>query len=206
MLVQAEQFVFYGFNDTREASNVISEVAAGEVTFGPGILGTPGYSGIKSEGTKSLQFGNSGLYETSEAAAKAADDYFSFSVTIDNEFKADFSNLSFYTLRRSDDGAGAPDSFSIYTSHDGYTASVGSGSIAPEEPGSQAFTLQTVDFANALQSITGTIEFRVYLWPSQGHGAVNTRNLRIDAISLAGKVDEKTSLKLIIMSGLLNSF
>ncbi|MFA5687780.1 MAG: hypothetical protein WC959_01300, partial [Kiritimatiellales bacterium] len=47
---------------------------------------------------------------------------------------------------------------------------------------------QTVDFANALQSITGTIEFRVYLWPSQGHGAVNTRNLRIDALSLYGDI------------------
>ncbi|MFA5629740.1 MAG: hypothetical protein WC958_05810 [Dehalococcoidales bacterium] len=189
--VYAETIVFYGFDDSCSPSSVSPYIVAADINFGRGIREIPGFSVVKHAGKKSLFFNNSGLYSRTEKSAIGNNGFISFRITVHAGYKANLSTLSFYILRRPKAGAGAPDCFSIYTSRDNYRTSVGDGTIpVAVDEGSSDFVLQTINLSKEklLQSFMGDIEFRIYLWPSQGHGAVNTRQFRLDSLCLEGTV------------------
>jgi len=181
----------YEFQNTAESSDQESNTTAGVFAVGPGVnsffysaLGTP---------PKSIDLNNSSFYQTTRSGAIMWDDYLTFSVSVAPGYIVSYDSLTFYTLRRETAGKGAPDSYSVYTSQDGFATSVGThiGGIVTAPDDSTTFTKHTVDlsgFAN-LRSVSGTTEFRIYMWTTNGIESASERQLRLDEVSLDGAVE-----------------
>lgn len=177
----------YEFNNNLTSSDSSPNTTAADFGKSPSI-GDPGFASI--DGVLALQYNNDGFNQTTESGAIGANDYISFSVDVDANHRVDFTDFSFRTLRRelSDQGLGAPDSFAIYTSQDGFAGAVGSGSIALVD--NNTFTLQSFNFSStgSLQNITTATEFRIYLWASQGIGTTSQRRFYVADVVLNGDV------------------
>lgn len=179
----------YTFDDTAESA--ASQTGATGSTFGPGAgaLGFS-YSSVSVDG-KSALFENASFYQTTESGAIPADDYLAFTLSVSNGFSAALSNLTFHTLRRPTDGAGAPDSYAVYTSLDNYAAPVASEEgaiITAASDTANAFTKHTVDLSGlaAVQAPVSTVEFRIYMWTTTGIAGPTERVFRMDDVVLAG--------------------
>jgi len=203
-VVQADLIASYGFNDVLSASGAPTEITAGDVSRGPGVSKDPGYSNVSYEGTKSAFFNNAGFNSTEESAAITNNRYLSFSVSVNAESQVSYTNFSMAFLRKSADGAGAPDSFAIRSSADGFEQNIGSGAI----PAASTDTFSTYSFdwsqKSSLQSVTNQVEFRVYLWASQGIGTDTAKRVfKIDDWNLQGSVNaipEPATLGLFVIS------
>ncbi len=179
----------YTFDDTAESEAGQSGASGG--TFGPGA-GITGfsYSSVSVDG-KSALFENASFYQTTESGAIPAEDYLTFTLSVSNGFRAALSNLTFHTLRRPTDGAGAPDSYAVYTSLDNYAAPVASEEgaiIVAASDTASTFTKHTVDLSGLaeIQSPTSTVEFRIYMWTTTGIAGPSERVFRLDDVVLSG--------------------
>jgi len=170
-----------------------SNLSAGDFTLGSGVTGTSSTSAIPQSG-RSLFSSNAGFYESTEAGAIGANDFVSFTITVDPGFKLFPASLEFFTLRRTDLGLGAPSAFSVYSSADGFTTQLGSGMIPAVSD--TTFTAQTVDLSS-LQFLTGTTEFRIVFWAGDGIATPSERQLRLDELRLTGGVDLETGDHLV---------
>ena len=100
--------------------------------------------------------------------------------------------MSFHVLRRAGtqytDGSGAPDSFALYTSLDGFSSALIHGAIPANESDDNVFTKITADLVGvpALQSVEGKLELRIYMWASNGIGGPDVRRFFIDDVDLKG--------------------
>ena len=186
--VAAEVIASYGFNDSAISSDAQPNTSAGIFSNGSGVNPFT-YSGLGIP-AKSADLNNSGFYQTSRTGAIAQDDYLSFSVGVDSSYAVGFGSLSFYTLRDATGGAGAPDSYSVFTSQDGFATSVGTdigGIVATTDTTFTQHTLDLSGFAN-LQSVTDSTEFRVYMWTTTGIAGSSQRQFRLDEVVLDGTV------------------
>lgn len=189
----------YTFDDTAESEP--GQTGASGSTFGSGA-GITGfnYSSVSIDG-KSAQFANSSFNQTTESGAVSADDYIHFTLSVSNDFRAALSNLTFYTLRRPTEGAGAPDSYAIYTSLDSYTSAITSeeGAITvADSDSSTTFVEHNVDLSALadIQAPTNSVEFRIYMWTTTGIAGPSERVFRLDDVVLGG-----TAASLIVPTG-----
>jgi len=185
---RAEVIASYGFNDTASSSDLQANTLAGTFSNGPGVNPFT-YSGLGTP-PKSADLNNSSFYQTTRTGAIAQDDYLTFSVDVDSGYTVSFASLSFYTLRDATGGAGAPDSYSVFTSQDGFASSVGTDIGGIVATTGTTFTQHTLDlsgFSN-LQAVTTATEFRIYMWTTNGIGGASERQFRLDEVALDGTV------------------
>ena len=193
-IARADIIVSYGFNNTLSPSETDPNVTTSNFGVGSGIS-APGFSStLKTEGSHSVNWNKAGWNSTTEASSISANRYVTFTVNVNSGYRAYINELSFYVLRRAGtvytDGVGAPDSFALYTSLDGFSSPVGSGPVPGNLSDDNVFTEVTVDLSGvpALQSVENGIEFRIYMWASQGVGATDERRFFIDDFILRGNV------------------
>jgi hypothetical protein len=201
MVAQDEkELLRYAMDGTIEAAVSSDALTAGIMKVGPGVTGTfPDYSSVSVDGS-SLLFLNAGFNSITQEGAIDTQRYLGFSVTVDSGFRVDLSRLTFFTLRRtggdSDHGLGAPSDYALWISVGGFEGVVASGVI----PGntSDEFTRIDIDVSHIdeLQSIFGTVEFRFYLWSSEGLATPSQRELRIDDIILVGTDAEQDLIRI----------
>ena len=150
---------------TGSAGNQTSEAAesqpddgtASAITRGSGLTAVLGANSINSSAW-------------SQAVTRSLTDYYEWSVTPDAGFEMDLSGLAF-TTRRSATG---PTSLALYTSLDGYTASVGTALLATANN-------TRLDFALGFSDLTSTLTFRLYGFG--GSSGAGTLRLGIDGTS-----------------------
>ena len=185
--VRAEVIAHYSFEDVATSVDTQTNSTAEILSNGPGV-GPFGYSGASAETPKSMYCYNNKLYSGSEGAAIAANDYFTFSINADSGYDIDFDALSFYTQRDPTAGAGAPDSYSVFTSADGFAASVGTGVGEIIAIAGTTFTQHALDLSSisSLQSVTGSTEFRIYMWTTNGIAGSDQREFRMDDVKVEG--------------------
>lgn len=211
--LSAQIMVNYGFdsdatifNPTISDSNIQGSVfSIGSSVTSVNIDST---SALAQSG-RSLFGDNASFNATAEAAAKTNGDYLSVTLAVASGFQADLSNLSFYTLRQTDaaasgnSGEGAPSAWSIFSDANGddFATQIASGTISLAD--NSTFTLQSADLSS-LDTITGTTEFRIFLWAPQGIGegidAPSQRAWRMDELSISGTtaaVPEPTTFGLL---------
>ncbi|MFA5629739.1 MAG: FN3 associated domain-containing protein [Dehalococcoidales bacterium] len=202
-LAQAKVVVFYGFNDNLNSFDNGTNSIAGNFSFGKGV-NQGSYSAVKSEGTKSLLFSNSGFDAITETLAIQNNDYIWFEISIPEEEPRSLSILNFYTLRRPELGLYAPDNFSIYSNLDNFSLAIAKGKIPlAENDKSNEFTTHMIDMTGieALHKISGKVEFRIYFWASQGSGVSSQRQWRIDALSLQEIIVDTSSFDGALLVG-----
>lgn len=168
---------------------------AGNLQAGPGVTGVfPDYSSVSVDGS-SLLFLNAGFNSITQEGAIDTQRYLGFSITVEPDYRIDLSGLSLYTLRRTgggeDHGLGAPSAYALWISARGFESVVASGAI----PGNTTDEFHRIDIdigrIDELQSVSGTVEFRLYLWASEGLATPSQRQLRIDNIILTGMDTEQ---------------
>lgn len=162
-------------------------------TVATGVNGTSP-SGVLSRGagaalpgsTGSNNFGASGFTATTLADAISNDDFFSFSITAAAGYELSLSSIE-WNMQITTSG---PTSGALFSSATGFTEGndISSYAITTAEGGGDQ-TISLTDIT-ALQSITGTVEFRIYGW---GGGAGTTdkfrfRNLGSGDLLIAGTV------------------
>ena len=169
----------------------VTEISAGAFSRGPGVSTMPTGTSLLAQSVRSLYMNNTGFYETTLSGAVTAEDFFFFDITVDAGSQVDFSNFSFYSLRRpiAEEGIGAPQAFALYSSADSYASSIGTGTI-PLANNSNAFTFQDFDLSGnaSLQGLTGTTTFQMVFYVPDGIAGVNERKFRIDEVSVDGIV------------------
>jgi hypothetical protein len=168
---------------------------AGSLQVGPGVTGVfPDYSSLSLDGF-SLLFLNAGFNSIAQSGAIDTQRYLGFTVSVETGFRVDFSRLSLHTLRRTgggeEHGLGAPSAYALWVSARGVESVVTSGSI----PGNTTNEFHRIDIdlgqIDELQSVSGNVEFRLYLWAEEGLATPSQRQLRIDAIMLTGTDTEQ---------------
>jgi|GEM_PF-2100823 len=175
----------------------VTKVSAGSFRGGPGAESMPtGTSGVAQSG-RSLFMNNTGFYQTTLPGAVTASDCFFFDVTVDSGSQVDFSNISFYSLRRenvdgdpnADEGLGAPQAFALYSNADNYATSIGSGTIDLAD-NSSVFSFHNFDLSGnaSLQGRTGTTIFQMVFYVPDGIATPSERAFRIDEVSVDGSV------------------
>lgn len=193
--LRAAELVRYGFDDSANdfvPTITALNISAGDLTAGPSVTQSQMFAGSSlAVSGKSLFVNNAAIAQLTEAGSKTYGDYISVTLTVDSGYQADLSSLEFYTLRRETLGAGSPSGWSVYSSADGFAIQLGTGSISTVADTSATFTLQSVDLSS-LQDLTGTTEFRIYLWAGDGIGTPSTREWRLDELSLSGVVEAGT--------------
>ncbi len=202
----AEIIAKYECNLTAGSTDSELNTAAGDVSVGAGASAF-GYSSV-SQANKAILFDNDGFNQTTRTGAIAQDDYLTFTVDVTNGYSLDITNLTFYTLRRPTEGAGAPDSYGIFTSQDDFTRSVGTaveGITVASSDTSSDFVKHTVNLSSfgELQSVTDSTEIRIYLWTTGGISTPDARKFRMDEFTLEGTVEavpEPTTLSLLAIS------
>ncbi len=183
----------YTFDDTISASNTADHLTLSDFGIGSGVTGTfPDYSGLAVSGKSNL-FYNAGFNSTDEAGAVGTNRYIGFSSEVDGGYFVDYTSMSFYSLRRTgggeDHGLGAPSGYALYVSVNDFNTAVATGSIEGNQV-DNTFSLNSIDLSNVafLQSVTDTVEFRLYLWAGDGLATPGQRQLRIDDFTLSGDV------------------
>jgi len=187
---QTEMIVSYGFNDTLEPSSSAGYTRADSFARGKGITGS-GFSAVRMEGGKSLIFLNNGFNSGDKNSAFDANRYLSFTITVRDGYQINFSELGFSALRLPTDGAGAPDSYGVYTSLNCYARAVGLGTVPVATSDSDKnFSPCKLDLSEveSLQGVKGRVEFRIYFWSEQGIGTPSQRTFRLDNLYLKGAV------------------
>lgn len=192
--LNAQVVVKYGFDDNStvyDPTIVDSNIQGSVFSLGPSVPDSGNInttSGIAVSG-RSLYAYNASFNGTTEVAAKTNGDYLSLTLTVASGFQADLASFNFYTLRQSDvfspNGEGAPSAWSIYSDANGdsFTTQIDSGTISLA--GGSTFTLQSADLSG-LANVTGTTEFRIYLWAGDGIGGTTERAWRMDELSISG--------------------
>ena len=205
----AAVIVSYGFNNTLNPSDSAPNSTASVFGTGSGISANGYSAALYTEGTHSINWNKAGWNATEEG--NAALRYLVFSVDVESGYKADLAELSFYYLRRDGtsitDGFGAPDSFSLYSSLDGFASPLVYGTLPGNQDDDNVFTKITTDLSgiSTLQSIEGNIEFRIRMWASQGIGTTDQRRFFMDDFELAGEISvipEPSTLGLLIISSI----
>jgi hypothetical protein len=187
--VNAETLALYSFQDIATSSDTETNTTAGTFSYGAGST-IWGYSTGGQSG-KSAFFSDGKFYSTNRTTAIALNDHLYFTVAVNSGSAVNFTNLSFYTSSDVTAGAGAPDSYSVFTSQDNYTTSVGTGMGAIVSEGATTFKKHTINLSGftALQSVTNSTEFRIVLWTTDGTGAsAAVRQFRLDTVNLEGTV------------------
>lgn len=173
-------------------------ISAGSFSSGAGVDRIPtGTSNLAWSG-RSLILDNTGFYQATASGAASIDDYFFFDVTVARGSEIDFSEFRFYTLRRenvgddptNDEGIGAPQAFSLYSSEDGYETPIGSGFI-PLADNHDGFAFHEINLSGVewLQGVTGTTTFRLVFYAPDGLASPQQRLFRLDEVSVNGSVD-----------------
>jgi hypothetical protein len=178
----------YNFDDVISAINTANQITLSDFAKGPGVTGTfPDYSSLAVSGKSNL-FYNAGFNSTDQAGAVSTNRYIGFSSEADVGYFVDYASISFYSLRRTDTGLGAPSDYALFASTDGFAAAVATGKISATED--DTFLLNTIDLSASaiLQGVTDSVEFRLYLWRGPDLGLTTQRQLRIDDFSVSGSV------------------
>lgn len=147
------------------ATNISSTSPSGVLSRGAGAS-LPGSTG-------SNNFGASGFDSASLAAAITANDFFSFSITVNSGFTMSLTNLEFNMQRTS----GGPTNAAVMSSVGGFTdgSEVSSYTVSSATGGGdQSIVL------SSMSNLSGTVEFRVYGW---GGGGGTTDKFRFRNLS-----------------------
>ena len=191
-------------NETVHDPNVVDEnISAGDFSGGGGF-DMPDTTSAVAQSGRSLFSSNDGFFSTDEGGAIDLGRFFLFTVEIDPGFHADFSSLSFYTSRREQDneGIGAPQAFSIYSSADDFDSQIAEDTIPLRDD--NEFTFHEIDLSSvaALQGVEGEVTFRIPLWNPEGIGSPDERRWRFDELTLEGSVIPEPG-SVALMAGLL---
>jgi len=198
--LSAQTLFEYKFDDNStvyDPSGIASNLTVGDFTPGPGTAAANiDSTSAVAESGRALFVSNAGFNQLDEAGAIGGDDYVSFEVTVDAGFQVDFTSLDFFTLRRenvdaTDEGLGAPSAFSVYSSADGFTNQIGSGTLPLVDfsvDNTNPFEAQSVSLSS-LQDVTGTTEFRIIFWAGDGIASPGERTWRLDELSVSGTTE-----------------
>lgn len=185
----------YTLDETIAPVVATDALTAGSLQVGPGVTGLfPDYSTLSVDGS-SLLFLNAGFNSISQSGAIDTQRYLGFTVSGETGFQVDFSTLSLHTLRRTgggeDHGLGAPSAYALWVSARGVESVVTSGTI----PGNTTNEFHRIEIdlgqIDELQSVSGNVEFRFYLWAEEGLATPSQRQLRIDEIVITGTDTEQ---------------
>ena len=177
------------------------------LNVGPGTEG-PGLGG----GQQTNDYSYRGHGTSALASAIAADDYLFFTVTVADGYQLNLDGYQFELWRN---GSGAAESYAAFAGASGFTASAGSedasktitvtglpaSGIAIDTTGS----LRSVGVATGLnQTLTGTVEFRLYGYHSNPNDAGNTHLDAVEVFGTVAAVPEPTTLALaaVALAGL----
>jgi hypothetical protein len=191
----ADKIAEYTFSDKTfpsRSSDAEPFSSADKITAGGGVdASVISFSNLGAS-TPSLLLSKSGFYQSSEGGAISGKDYLGFSVKLKEGYQAAFSKITFYTLRRDFNAEGdcAPDNFSIYTSADNFKSPVGSGAIELKQGDNRSFSQHSADLSSldSLRAVTGSVEFRIFFWVTQGIGEPAQLLFRLDDISVYATV------------------
>lgn len=146
----------------------------------------------------SLFFLNAGFNSVSQSGAIDTHRYLGFSISPGIDFRLGLTGISLHTLRRTgggeDHGLGAPSAYALWVgvSSRGFESVVASGSI----PGNTSNEFHRIDIdldqIDELQDVSGSVDFRLYLWAEDGLATPSQRQLRIDNIILSGTEAQHT--------------
>lgn len=187
--------LIYTLDETIAPVVATDAFTASSLQVGPGVTGTiPDYSTLSVDGS-SLLFLNAGFNSIAQSGAIDTQRYLGFTVSVETGFRIDFSRLRLHTLRRTgggeDHGLGAPSAYALWVGARGFESVVASGAI----PGNTTNEFHRIDIdlglVDELQSVSGNVEFRLYLWAEEGLATPSQRQLRIDDIMLTGTDTEQ---------------
>ncbi len=194
--LMAETFANYQFADKDSVKRSVDSSVGSTKEFGMGrgVIAIYATSGIAATKPGALFLSDRGFDQADEAGAVAEKDYIYCKISPKSDRRISFTNMTFYTLRRdlNNEGVGAPDNFSVYTSVDDFSKPVGAGKIEMKAGDFREFTQNTVDVSvvPTLQSVAEGVEFRIYFWASQGAGTdVAKRIFRFDDLSVSGTLE-----------------
>jgi len=148
---------------TAAPSGTVSNLTFSNYSRGAGV----------SSNTGSNVFNNRGWNTTSEANAKAGNDYVEFTVTPGSGYQFTLTTLTFYQ-RRSNTG---PPNYAVYASHDGYTTALSTGTVTT---GGEDISVTLSPTVTAFTNRTTAVTFRVYAWgASTSLGTYRHDNVRL---------------------------
>jgi parallel beta-helix repeat protein len=174
-----------------------SRLTAGALSGGPGITNMPDTNSAMAVEGRSLYLSNLPFYSLDEESAKIYGRWFEFTLELEEDFEANITAIGFYVLRRAfnesgePEGNGAPQAYSVLSSANGFTTSLGSGSVPLAADDS--FSQIKIDLANmpGLSNVAGSIQFRIVFWSPEGTGSgPNDRQWRLDELTLEGAIQK----------------
>ena len=131
------------------------------------------------------------------------DDYYSFTITPESGLSINLDSLTFdfhHTANGIDRPSGA-DAFSLYSSADGFAASLGTATMG----GADSWHSRSITLSDdaSVQQLTAATELRLYVWQS-GKVTSSDHDLSIDNIVLHGEVvPEPASITCLGLVGLM---
>ncbi|MEX0653001.1 MAG: PEP-CTERM sorting domain-containing protein [Phycisphaeraceae bacterium] len=135
----------------------------------------------------------------SQAEALSNDSYWSFTISPNTGFHVDLDSLTFDVLVAN---PSFPINYYVSSSVDGFDSPI--GGVVTGATGNYTVARDPIDLSGAAyQSLTETVEFRMYLWSPESGGTAGSR-WGFDNVTLNGSViPEPASLALLGAGGLL---
>ncbi|HOF17579.1 MAG TPA: PEP-CTERM sorting domain-containing protein [Phycisphaerae bacterium] len=200
------QYTFTGLVSTDDApyaaSTVDANATAGGFTPAAG-LGSNGNwnstpNGINtSGGNPAPEFAQKPISSTSQSASYSNNAYWSITLTPNSGYKANLTSLTFDLAVMN---SGLAPSYYLSSSVGGFDTPI--GAVANSVTG--GYNTKTFDLSDSsFQNLTGTVEFRLYLWSVNGSGSSGSR-WTFDNVTINGTIiPEPMTLSMLAAGGAL---
>ncbi len=153
-------YSFTGSVRTSSDSDLFS--TAGAIADGPGLTTGSLFDLTRGNPAPSLAIVSTEIDGSTQAAAIAANDYITFTLTPLTGFVLNLSSLSFDYANYSNDGTFPAEGFGLRSSVDNFSANIGAAVIANANSAG-AFATSTLSLSGAaFQNLSGAVEFRLY--------------------------------------------
>ncbi len=190
LVLSGSPVAVYTFDEGVPPSALVDGLSAQPIEAGEGASLPRGHSAL-AQSNQSLLFRDAGFHHLNKADAIQNDAYLKFSLEVEAGHQLGLTGVRFYTLRRPEEGAGAPSAFALYLRSDGVVTHLGSGTVeAAEEETSRDFRAHQVDLEERpeLSGLEGAVDFFLYLWTPQGNRTEDERAIRLDEFTFFGEV------------------